>query len=217
MKTRCPSFRSLIDVFWETFLARNVVLVQAMGLCPILAIGYDLKYGVALSVCTALVLLPANVLLSLFGEKLPLWLRPPVYAVFTSFLLLLAAFALHEYVSLDIYAALYLFLPLMAVNSLFTMRASAAPAERVHPLASLADALGASLGFALTLCAVSALREIAIYGTLWDIPLGLTAHFPEAKYPFIGYVLLGFMAAALQWLQKRLRRFSTGKGAVAHE
>lgn len=216
MKTKRPSFRSLIEVFWETFLPRNVVLVQAMGLCPILAVGYDLKYGVALSVCTALVLLPANVLLSLFGEKLPLWLRPPVYAVFTSALLLIAAFVLHQYVSLDVYAALYLFLPLMAVNSLFTMRASAAPTERVHPLVSVADALGASLGFALTLCVASALREIAIYGTLWDVPLGLTAHFPEAKHPFIGYVLLGFMAATLQWVQKWLRRLPFGKGAATH-
>lgn len=206
-----PTMRSLLSVFWDAFLPQNVVLVQAMGLCPILAIGYDLKYGVALAVCTALVLVPANLLLSLFGEKFPLWLRPPVYAVFTTALLLVAAFVLHQYISLDVYAALYLFLPLMAVNSLFTMRAVGIRAERVRPLLSLADSLGAALGFAMVLCVASALREIAIFGTIWDMPIGLTTHFPEAQHPFIGYVLLGFMAAALQWMQRWLRRLSAGK------
>lgn len=210
MKER-PAMRSLLAVFWDAFLPQNVVLVQAMGLCPILAIGYDLKYGVALAVCTALVLVPANLLLSLFGEKLPLWLRPPIYAVFTTLLLLVAAFVLHQYVSLDIYAALYLFLPLMAVNSLFTMSTASVRSARVHPLLSLADSLGAALGFALVLCVASGLREIAIFGTIWDISLGISTHFPEAQHPFIGYVLLGFMAAALQWMRQCLRRLSAGK------
>ena len=217
MKNETPTFRSLLTAFWDVFLPRNEVLVQAMGLCPILAIGYDIKYGVALAVCTALVMIPANVLLSLFGEKFPLWLRPPVHAICTALLLLLAAFILHQYISLDIYASLYLFLPLMAVNSLFTMRASGIQTERVHPLVSLMDSLGASLGFALVLCVASALREIAIFGTIWDIPLGIKTHFPEAQHPFIGYVLLGFMAAALQWLRQFLRRLSAGKGETDYD
>ena len=69
-----PSFRTLLSVFWESFLPQNAVLVQAMGLCPILAVGYDLKYGVALAACTAVVLLPANLLLSLFGKRVAQWL-----------------------------------------------------------------------------------------------------------------------------------------------
>lgn len=206
-----PSLRSLLSAFWDAFLPQNVVLVQAMGLCPILAIGYDLKYGVALAVCTAVVLIPANLLLSLLGDKFPLWLRPPVYAVFTSALLFGAAFVLDRYVSPDIYAVLYLFLPLMAVNTLFTMRAASIRAERVHPLLSLVDSFGAAMGFALVLCIASVLREIAIFGTVWDIPLGISTHFPEAQHPFIGYVLLGFMAATLQWLRQRARRFSNRK------
>lgn len=208
------SLLSLLSVLWDAFLPQNVVLVQAMGLCPILAIGYDLKYGVVLAVCTALVLVPSTLLLSLFGDKLPLWLRPPFYAVFTTVLLLAAAFVLHQYISLDIYAALYLFLPLMAVNSLFTMRSADVQTARAHPLWLLADSLGAALGFGLVLCVASALREIAIFGTLWDIPLGISTHFPEAQHPFIGYVLLGFMAAALQWMRQWLRRLSARKGAT---
>ncbi len=208
------SARSLFSVFWESFLPQNVVLVQALGLCPILAVGYDLKYGVALAICTALVLIPTNVVLSLFGEKLPLWLRPPIYAVGTSVLLFGAAVVLHQYISVDIYAALYLFLPLMAVNSLFTLRSANMQSSAMPPLVSLMDAAGAALGFALVLCVASALREIAIEGTVWDIPLGINTHFPEAKHPFIGYVLLGFMAAALQWMRQLTRKLSSGNEEV---
>ena len=77
----------------------------------------------------------------------------------------------------------------------------------MHPLVSLADSLGIALGFGVVLCVACAAREAAIYGTIWDIPLGFEARFPEAEHPFIGYVLLGFMAAALQWLRKLWHRF----------
>ena len=205
------SLRALLSAFWDALLPENAVLVQAMGLCPILAVGYDLKYGVALAVCTAVVLLPANLLIALFGKRVPQWLRPPLYAVLTTILLLITALVLRQGVSADVYAALYLFLPLMAVNSLFTVRAASKQSAAVHPLHSLAESLGTALGFGLVLCIACALREAAIFGTIWDIPLGFAARFPEAQHPFIGYVLLGFMAAALQGARKLWYRLKAGK------
>ncbi len=201
-----PEWRSLFSTFWDAFLPENVVLVQAMGLCPILAVGFNLKNAVALAVCTAVVLLPMNLLLSLFGERLPQWLRPAVYVLITTALLLGTAAVLRQWISADIYASLYLFLPLMAVNTLFTLRPASAHAATAHPLVLLADSLGTVLGFALVLCIASALREAAMTGHIWGVPLGFEARFPEAEHPFIGYVLLGFMAAALQWVKQLLRR-----------
>ena len=43
----------------ENAVTHNVVLSKALGLCPILADGVTLKSGVALTVCTALVMLPS--------------------------------------------------------------------------------------------------------------------------------------------------------------
>lgn len=209
------SCRGLLRTFGNAVLSDNAVLVQAMGLCPILAAGYDLKNGVALSVCTAVVLLPANLLLAWLGKYMAQWLRPAAYAVLTTALLLLTALVLRQQVSADIYAALYLFLPLMAVNALFTVRAVGKQAARVHPLVSLAESLGTAVGFAMVLCFACALREAAIDGTVWDIPLGFAVRFPEAKHPFIGYVMLGFMAAALQWLHRLWHRLAARKGEKA--
>lgn len=92
-------WRHLASLFFDTFLLQNIVLIQAVGICPIIGAGVNLKYGVTLTVCTAAVLLPTSLCMSLFGEKIPSWLRPPVYTVGASLLLLLAAFILDSFIS----------------------------------------------------------------------------------------------------------------------
>ena len=181
-------WRHLASLFFDTFLLQNIVLIQAVGICPIIGAGVNLKYGVTLTVCTAAVLLPTSLCMSLFGEKIPSWLRPPVYTVGASLLLLLAAFILDSFISTDIYAKLYLYLPLMAVNTIFTYRAGG-------------FSVGSACGFGLVVCIVSCLREIAISNTIWDIPLGIDLQLPEAGLPFAAFIMLGFMAAFLQWFK----------------
>lgn len=203
-------FWKLTGIFLETFLSKNIVLVQAIGLCPIIAAGTTLQYGVVLAICTAAVLIPTSLMMSLVGDKLPSWLRPPVYTVGASLLLLLAAYIVDRAVSHEIYAYLYLYLPLMAVNTIFTYRAGGFSVSN-RPAAAVIDAVGSSLGFALVICVASALREMAAYGTLWNVPLGYDFRFPEAASPFVGFLLLGFMAALLQWGRSILGRLTAGK------
>lgn len=137
-------WRHLASLFFDTFLLQNIVLIQAVGICPIIGAGVNLKYGVTLTVCTAAVLLPTSLCMSLFGEKIPSWLRPPVYTVGASLLLLLAAFILDSFISTDIYAKLYLYLPLMAVNTIFTYRAGGFSVGS-RPVPALIDAFGLRL------------------------------------------------------------------------
>ncbi len=199
--------RTFLSTLWNAFLPQNVVLVQALGLCPILAIGFNLHYGVALSACTVVTLFLADLLFALLSKHIATRLQPIVYVLLSSVLLLGAAVVLRLFISAEIYAHLYLFLPLMAVNTLYTYRSAIAPtAPRAGLAVTLADSLGCALGFSLVLCVASALREMAIYGTLWNVPLGYEVRFPEAEHPFIGFILLGFMAATLQWCKKLSHR-----------
>ncbi len=201
------------SAFWDNFLPNNIVLVQAAGLCPILAVGISLPYGVALSVCTAAVMIPVGVTMTLLGDKIVGWLRPALYALLSGMLLTLCALVMHNVGLVEIYAKLYIFLPLMAVNTLLTYRSGGIRRGWLRPAVAIAQTLGAAAGFALVLCVASGLREMAINGSLWNIPLGYEARFPEAEHPFIGFVLLGFMAATLQWVKQLLRR----KGAAKEE
>ncbi len=196
-----PAVRRFLTTAWDAFLPHNVVLVQALGLCPILAIGVNLQYGVTLSACTAVTLILSELLFSLIAKFLSRVLQPLVYVLLSSTLLFGAAVLTHLFISAEIYAHLYLFLPLMAVNTLYLYRCVIAPSNNPSLSVRLADSIGTALGFSLVLCVASALREMAVNGTLWNIPLGYEARFPEAAHPFIGFVLLGFMAASVQWVK----------------
>ena len=128
-----------------------------------------------------------------------------MYTVGAAAILLGAAVVIDRFISHELYAALYLFLPLMAVNTLVSYRAGGFSVSH-EPAVALTDALASSLGFGLVICLVSALREIASSGTLWDIPLDIDLRLPEAALPYAAFIMLGFMAAFLQWLKSLLAR-----------
>ncbi len=208
------SARHFLLTIWDAFLPQNVVLAQALGLCPILAIGIHLQYGVVLSICTIVTLVLTDFIFALLQKYITKALHAPVYVFLASAFLFGAAVLVHAFVSTEIYAHLYLFLPLMAVNTLYVYRCVIAPHNVQSLSLRLADSIGTALGFSLVLCVASALREMAINGTLWNIPLGYEARFPEAAHPFIGFVLLGFMAATLQWIKKLIGNRKTASEEV---
>ena len=187
--------------FLENALTNNIVLAQAMGLCSVIAAGITLKNGVALTVCTAAILLPLTIAISLLGSRMPKWLRPAIYVLLASLLLVGVAWLMETRISPELYAKLYLFIPLLAVDLLYTrgilLRTS------LTPLETISDSLGSAVGFGLVICLISALREIAVSGTLWEKPLALAATLPEAASPFAAFILLGFLAALLQWCVRR--------------
>ncbi|MBQ5840646.1 MAG: hypothetical protein IIW40_01690 [Clostridia bacterium] len=193
------------NIFIANAITHNFVLIQALGLTPILAAGVTLKQGVALTVCAAVVQLPLAFIMGLVGNRLAKWLRPALYVLLASLLMVGAAYILEVFISPELYAKLYLFIPLMAVNMLHSRNSGMASV--IRPLATIADGLGSTVGFGLVICLISALREMAIYDTLWDIPLGYTVAFPEAAAPFAAFILLGFLAAFLQWIRQRVSAY----------
>lgn len=204
------------QVFLRTFASENVVLMQGLGICPIIAAGTSLQRGVALTVCTFAVLLPSSLLMSAVGKKLPPFLRAPVYTLLAMALMVACGLVMTTYVSPELYASLYVFLPLMSVNTLFTYHAGGFSVGR-HPLLAVTDSVGTALGFGLVICIVSTLRELAISGSVWGVPVGFEARFPEAAYPFAAIILLGFMSAALQQIKMKYMHTLDEEEAVIGE
>lgn len=193
------------NLFVENAVTDNIVLIQALGLCPIIAAGTTLQNGVVLTACTAVVLIPLSLFIALLGNKLAKWLRPAIYVLLAVLLLTASAYILGTFISPELYAKLYLFIPLMAVNLLYTR--SVGFSSLVNPIATVVDALGSTVGFGMVICAISALREITISDTLWGIPLGSGFVLPEAATPFTAFILLGFMSALLQWSRQRITAY----------
>lgn len=195
----------------ENAVTHNIVLSQALGLCPIIAAGISLQNGVVLTVCTALVMLPLSLVISFIGRHLAKWVRPAMYVVLASLLLTGAAYVLDAFISSELYAKLYLFIPLIAVNMLYSR--SIGFASTMRPLETVIDAIGSTLGFGIVICLISAMREIAIGGTIWGVPLNSELILPEAAAPFTAFIVLGFMAALLQWTRQRIAAYFHRKEA----
>lgn len=203
------------QLFAENALTDNIVLIQALGLCPIIAAGDSLQKGVALTICTAVVLIPLSFFIALSSNWCPKWVRPAAYVVLASLLLVATGAVMKQYVSPELFAELHLFIPLMAVNMLYTR--SVGFSSIVNPIATMMDALGSTVGFGLVICAVSILREVLAFGTIWGNPVEVTALPQEASSPFLAFILLGFMAALLQWSRQRISAFIHRKEGDDHE
>lgn len=205
-------------VFWQTAgdlvenaITHNIVLAQALGLMPVIAAGVTLKNGVMLTVCTAVVMIPLSIVLSLIGNRLAKWLRPAVYAVLASLLLVATSYILNTWISPELYAQLYLYIPLIAVNMMYSR--SVGFASTIQPLETILDALGSTIGFGLVICIISAIREFAISGTIWGAPLNTELVLPEAAAPFAAFIVLGFMSALLQWTRQSISAYFSNKEA----
>ena len=198
--------------FWRTTnllvenpVTNNIVLIQALGLCPIIGAATTLQNGVILSVCTAAVLLPLSLIMALISPWLPKWLRPAIYVLLASLSLVGASFVISNHVSGELYANLHHFIPLIAVNMLYARTVGFS--SIAHPVSTVVDAFGSTLGFGIVICGISALREVLAYGTLWDRPVDISWSLPHADTPFVAFILLGMMAAALQWSRQRISAF----------
>ena len=194
----------------ENAVTNNIVLIQALGLCPIIAISTTLQNGVVMAACTAAVMIPLSLMMALLGNVMPKWLRPAVYAILASLLLVGCSFILERYISTELYAGLHHFIPLIAVNLLYARTVGFS--SIMHPVATVMDSVGSTVGFGLVICAVSAIREVLAYGTLWSIPVGTDFTLPGVTAPFTAFILLAFLAATLQWTRQRISAFFRRKG-----
>lgn len=195
------TLRALREVFSNGLLYKNPVLIGAIGLCPVVAAGVTLKNGVALSVLLGAMLLPTCLLFSLVGDKVPMWLRPPMILILSAALYIPAGIFTEKILPGSL-SALGIYAPLMTANAIIVSRAKHFSARHVY-YAALVDGVGCALGFAVVICLGSAMREALWHGTLWDIPLGVGGGIPGARYVFAGFILLGFFSAAAQASARR--------------
>lgn len=153
-------------VIQDGLWTNNPVLVQLLGLCPLLAVTSTVANALGLSIATLVVLVASNVTVSLIRNQVPKEIRIPVFVmVIASFVtaieLLMNAYAYSLYLSLGI------FIPLIVTNCAIIGRAEAFASRNNVKLAAL-DGLMMGLGFTFVLVALGAVREVLGQGTLFD-------------------------------------------------
>lgn len=187
--------------FLRGVLPENPVFRQLLGLCPVLAVTATLSAALTMSAAVTLVLVGANVVISLIRNHLKPHLRIVVFTLtIAGFVTLVDKTMAAFFYPLSKQLGPYL--PLIIVNCIIICRCEVCGSKQ-GPLTAAADALGQSLGFALALSAIAFIRELLGSGSL----LGFHV-LPEAWPDWVVMVLppgafftFGLLMAALAALQ----------------
>ncbi len=196
-----------IALFFRSIFVDNMIFAYFLGMCSYLAVSKNVKTSLGLGLAVTFVLLitePVNYLLQVYVLG-PDCLIKGVDLSYLSFILFIAIIAgivqlvemAVEKYSPSLYAALGIFLPLIAVNcaimgaSLFMQQRIKMDATNAQAISNLGDAvsyaLGSGLGWTLAIVMFGAIREKMQYS---DVPKPLQGM-------GIAFITVGLMAMAM--------------------
>lgn len=214
-----PAEPGTAQIAWQGLWKNNPVLVQVLGLCPLLGVSSSVVNALGLGLATMLVVMSSNMAVSLIRRQVNNTIRLPV------FVMIIAAFTtcielLMQAYTYELYRILGIFIPLIVTNCVILGRADAFASR--NPLwPSAVDGLMMGAGFALVLFILGALRELIGQGTLFahmDLLFGPMARdwtlviFPDytpflfALLPPGAFVFMGFIIALKNSLEQRQAR-----------
>ena len=157
------------DEFLKGLWKQNPVFVQALGMCPVLAVTNTAGNALAMGLATAFVLLMSNLAVSSLRHFIPKEAR------IVTFILIIATFVtivdyLIQAISLELHRALGAFISLIVVNCLILGRAEAF-ASKNGVVRSCLDGLGMGVGFTVALLCLGGVRELFGSGSLFGVSL----------------------------------------------
>jgi Na+-transporting NADH:ubiquinone oxidoreductase subunit D len=191
--------RTLVD----PILVANPVTLQVLGICSALAVTTSLATAFVMSAALIFVLALSSSAVSLIRNHIPRSIRLIVQITIIASLVIVVDQVLQAYMP-SMSRRLSVFVGLIVTNCIVLGRAEGF-AMHNPPGASLLDAVGNGLGYALILVAIATVRELLGAGTLmgvtilptqanggWFTPLGLMALPPSA------FFLLGLLVWAVR-------------------
>lgn len=190
-------------IFKNGILDENPTFVQVLGMCPTLAVTSSALNGVGMGLSTAIVLICANVVISMMRKVIPDKVRIPAFIVVIASFVTIVQMLLKAYVpALD--KALGLFIPLIVVNCLILGRAESFACKN-KPIAALVDGIGMGLGFTIGLFAIGAVRELLGNGTIFGFALFGSHYVPILLFilPPGAFLTLGFLLAGFNKLRSK--------------
>ncbi|MCY6355069.1 RnfABCDGE type electron transport complex subunit E [Clostridium sp. ZS2-4] len=192
----------LIERLKNGIFKENATFVQVLGMCPTLAVTSSAINGAGMGLSTTVVLIGANLVISLLRKVIPDKVRIPAFIVVIASFVTLLQFMLQAYLP-DLNKSLGMFIPLIVVNCIILGRAESY-ASKNGPVPSIFDGIGQGLGFTLSLTIIGMVRELLGAGKLFDYQI-----MPKTVDPALVFILapgafitLGIMMAIMN--QKKL-------------
>ena len=189
--------------FWYGIFKNNPIFRLVLGLCPTLAVTTSLENALGMGLAATFVLICSNGLVSALRKVIPGAVHIPCYIVIIATFVTAIDLLMQAYLP-DLSASLGIFIPLIVVNCIILGRAEAF-ASKNGVIDSLADGLGAGVGFTLALALIAAVRELLGAGslTIWGDIAIKNIHSNSivlAILPAGGFITLGLLLALINHL-----------------
>jgi len=186
--------------FIQGILPENPVYRQLLGLCPTLAVTNGLQPALTMAAAVGLVLLSANIIVSLIRNLLKPHLRIVVFTLTIATFVTIVDRLLAAYMY-PMSKTLGPYIPLIIVNCIIICRCEVC-ASKQSVVTAAADAVGQALGFGLALCSIAAIRELLGAGMLAGIPV-MPAAWPAwviMVLPPGAFLTFGLLMALVNWV-----------------
>lgn len=182
----------------------NPVVMQGMGLAPLVVLATTGRNAVMLAVAVALLLTPSRLLACLLSRRFPLSENPSpdemerlllprglIYCASAALVYLIAYPILNQLFGVEL-LTLGIYLPLLVVEPLLIYRFG-----RVQETArkAVSKGLRITVGYGLILLLVGCVREWLAGGTVFGVALTGRAPLPMASMPAGGFLVLGVICA----------------------
>lgn len=187
---------------YHTAVYENPTFVLLLGLCPTLGTTSSAITGMSMGLATTGVLACSNGAISAIKNLVPDKVRIPVYIVVIATFVTLLQMLMQAYAP-ALNESLGIFIPLIVVNCILLGRAEAF-ASRHRFGESVADGLGAGIGFTVALTLLGACRELLGSGRILSMEI-----FPESWGALVfvlapgAFITLGLLIALSNYLKSR--------------
>jgi len=194
------------DEFLKGLWLQNPVFVQALGMCPTLAVTNTAKNGLAMGLATAFVLLMSNLLVSSLRAIIPRQVRIACYILIIATFVTAVDYILQA-IDLQLHKALGAFVSLIVVNCVILGRAEAFASRNSVGL-SMLDAAGMGSGFTFALLCIGVVRELLGNGSIfgWAVMGAGYQKWVIMQLPGGGFFILGLWVLLFSWLRERQQR-----------
>lgn len=189
---------SFSDALFSSTFIHNPVLIQAAGLCAIVAVATTLKTAVLLAAAFFPVLIITQVFACLALKRVPRWIRVAIYLLIGTAIIAGIIYAIDTFMP-EISLGAGIYLALTAANSIIALHCEklAVKTDLRH---AFFDSVATALGYAAVIIPVGALREMIGSSTIWGANIKIPMTYPAILMPFGGFLVLAFFAAALKAL-----------------
>ena len=175
--------KNFIDGLW----ARNVATTQLLGLCPLLAVSYNLKNALGLAIASTFVLVSSSILISVLRTRVPESVRLPCFVLIIATFTTIAHTIMQAY-AWDVYQKIALFVQIIVTNCMILNHVETV-ASKQRVITSAVTAMGTALGFSLVLLVLGGVRQL----------LGLLT--PFATQPVGSFFVIGLALALVNLLR----------------